>query len=260
MKNLIQQYFTKRAVVATTAAIAIAVSLFAGIGNFAKAETNQEEVALSLATMLRSARAVVSKNQAHINDSAIGDKGLSGSAVLVSAKENYKKATGVDVDTIDSASLQGELLKAQMDAVVKVMEDAQSRINEQGVGFKGFLPAVFARLVTEEFRASTGNVADIKLTAPKSYVRNRANQPDAWENEMIESKLKDPAHPNGKHVSAVADKKGKSAYRLILPEYYGDSCLSCHGGPAGELDITGGKKEGGVLGELGGAISVAIYQ
>ena len=57
----------------------------------------------------------------------------------------------------------------------------------------------------------------------------------------------------------MAMKKGKQAFRLILPEYYKESCLGCHGGPKGERDITGGKKEGGVLGELGGAISVAIY-
>ena len=31
-------------------------------------------------------------------------------------------------------------------------------------------------------------------------------------------------------------------------------------GPKGERDITGGKKEGGQLGELGGAISVLIFQ
>ena len=38
-----------------------------------------------------------------------------------------------------------------------------------------------------------------------------------------------------------------------------NDCLNCHGDPKGELDITGGKKEGGQLGELGGAISVVIY-
>ena len=57
----------------------------------------------------------------------------------------------------------------------------------------------------------------------------------------------------------MADKNGKQAYRLILPEYYKESCLGCHGGSKGELDITGGKKEGGVLGQLGGAISVTIF-
>ena len=51
----------------------------------------------------------------------------------------------------------------------------------------------------------------------------------------------------------------RDAFRLLIPEYYGKSCLGCHGEPKGERDITGGKKEGGRLGELGGAISVSIY-
>ena len=68
-----------------------------------------------------------------------------------------------------------------------------------------------------------------------------------------------PASPGG-DVANIYGPKGQPAFRLILPEYYKESCLACHGEPKGERDITGGKKEGGVLGELGGAISVTIFQ
>ena len=37
-----------------------------------------------------------------------------------------------------------------------------------------------------------------------------------------------------------------------------ESCLECHGEPAGEIDITGFPKEGWTLDSVGGAISVAI--
>ncbi|MEE8532920.1 MAG: hypothetical protein V3S95_05135 [Alphaproteobacteria bacterium] len=40
----------------------------------------------------------------------------------------------------------------------------------------------------------------------------------------------------------------------------GIDSATLHGEPKGERDATGDKKEGGQLGELGGAISVAIYQ
>jgi len=90
-------------------------------------------------------------------------------------------------------------------------------------------------------------------------VRNRANRPDKWESEVIEGTFKSAGYDK-KYVSEVTQKKGKDAFRLILPEYYKESCLSCHGDPKGELDITGGKKEGGKLGELGGAISVTLYK
>ena len=59
-------------------------------------------------------------------------------------------------------------------------------------------------------------------------------------------------------MAELAKKKGRDAYRLILPEYYKKSCLGCHGGPKGSRDITGGKREGGKEGQLGGAISVTL--
>ena len=234
--------------------------LFVGLGPVSSATDDNEKISLSMATMLRSARAVISDKQKHINDASIGDKGLSGAAVVAAAKANYKKATGIDADSIDAASLEGELLAAFSEAIMAVMDEAQPLINEKGAGFKGFLPAIFARRVTEEFRARKGTVADIRLTAPKEYVRNRANRPDKWEADVIENTFKSGSHSKGQHVAAETEMNGKAAYRLILPEYYKESCLACHGGPKGERDITGGKKEGGQLGELGGAISVVIFQ
>ena len=256
--NLLHRYGRKTVMV--SAIVALSMSIFVGAGSLTFAAPNNEEIAASMATFLRSARAVISKNQKLINDASKGDKGLSAEVVLAKAKANYKTATGVDIDSIaDTSTLHGELLQAEMDAVVEVMDKAQAQINEEGVGFKGFLPAIFARLVTETFRAKKGDIADIRLTAPKNYVRNRANRPDKWEHDVIENFFKSDTHTKGQPFAAMAEKNGKQAFRLILPEYYKESCLSCHGGPKGERDITGGKKEGGVLGELGGAISVVIY-
>lgn len=104
-------------------------------------------IAKNLADMLRAARQVISSNQARINDPNIGDKGLSGQAVLQQAIELYKKATGTDPASIDPASRLGKLLHAQMDAIVEVTDANQANINAKGVGFKAFIPAVFARLV-----------------------------------------------------------------------------------------------------------------
>jgi hypothetical protein len=224
------------------------------------AADDNEAIALSMATLLRSARAVISNKQKHINDASVGDKGVTAEYVVEQAKANYKKATDIDFDSIDPASLQGRLLAAEMEAIAEVVDEAQDNINQEGVGLKGFLPAVFARLVAKRFGAKMGEIADIKLTAPKKYVRNRANRPDKWEHEIIETVLSAPDHETGQHVMAITEKKGRPAFRLILPEYYKESCLACHGEPKGERDITGGKKEGGVLGELAGAISVTIFQ
>ena len=40
------------------------------------AAASNEDIAVSLATLLRSARAVISKNQKHINDPKVGNKGI----------------------------------------------------------------------------------------------------------------------------------------------------------------------------------------
>lgn len=214
-----------------------------------------DDVATSqrLTTLFRASRKVISQNQALINDDSKGDKGLDGKAVVKMAKTNYQEAAG-------SALPSGDAENAMLDSVSEVMSEAQSLINQEGVGFKGFLPAIFARRVAGKFSNKMQGSMSIKLTAPKSYVRNRANRPDKWEHDVIETKFKSKDYETGKPFFETAQIKGKEAFRYILPEYYGPSCLGCHGMPKGEIDISGGKKEGGVLGELGGAISLAIYK
>jgi hypothetical protein len=63
-------------------------------------ESEEVAIALSLAKMLQAGREVISKNQALINDPNRGDKGLTGDVVLAAAVENYKKATGIDPQSI----------------------------------------------------------------------------------------------------------------------------------------------------------------
>jgi Protein of unknown function (DUF3365) len=217
-------------------------------------------IAKSLADMLRAARQVISSNQTRINDPNIGDKGLSGSVVLQQALELYKKATGTDPATIDPASRHGRLLRAQMDAIVEVTDANQSTINAKGVGFKAFIPAVFARLVNEAFESRAKDEAQIKVTAPEQLVRNRKSRPDEWESDVIRSKLLGTDWPRGQAYTAETLTRGRSSYRMMMPEYYSTSCLSCHGLPKGETDITGYPKEGGKEGDLGAVISVTLFR
>ena len=210
-----------------------------------------------LTTLFRSARGVISTNQSLINDANKGNKGLTGVKVVEMATKNYKNATWHELVLDDSST--GQAKKAMLDAVTEVMDEAQELINQEGTGFKGFLPAIFAKEVASKFSSKMSGKMKIKLTAPKSYLRNHANRPDKWENNVIEAKFKSDKYETGEPFFELADVKGKMAFRYILPEYYTESCLGCHGSPKGELDITGGKKEGGTLGELGGAISLIVY-
>jgi hypothetical protein len=215
--------------------------------------------AQNLAAMLRASWTVISKEQSRINDPALGDKKLSGTVVLEQARKNFQAATGVDPDTIDPTFQSGRLLRNQMDAIVEVMDANQTTINAKGTGFKGFIPALFARLVNEAFIRRANGEAEVKLTAPADRIRNRKARPDAWEEEMIETKLLSPDWPRGQPYSAAVEFKGRPAFRVMVPEYYDSSCLTCHGSPKGELDITGYPKEGAKENELGGIISIVLY-
>jgi hypothetical protein len=223
-------------------------------------ERSDQIVAARLAEFLRSARTVISQYQDLINDPTRGDKGLTGEKVLGEAAAIYTKQTGEDPAAIDPASREGKLLRAESAAIIEVLTENQATINQPNVGFKGFIPAVFARLVDEKFQEKAGGQALIKVTAPEDLVRNRAARPDDWEKAVLIDKFGKTDWPKGQAFSEVTPVNGRPAFRMIVPEYYKASCLACHGTPKGDMDITGYPKEGGKEGDLGAAISVILFQ
>ena len=239
-------------------AISLAFALPFSHGHAVAPTDDDAAIAQSLAQMLRAARTVVSVNQPLINNPEIGDKGLTGSVVLTKTLAGYKAATGTDATAIDPASREGRLLHAEMDAIVEVTDANQATINAKGVGFKAFIPAVFGRLVSEAFARRAGGEAAIKVTAPAELVRNRKALPDAWEDEIIRTKFLTPSWPSGQPFGSEITADGKHVYRMMFPEYYAASCLSCHGDPKGSLDITGYPREGAKEHDLGGVISITL--
>ena len=244
--------------------IAVAVLLAVLLGPLAQrvlgSDAEDVEIAVSLARLLQAGRSVISSSQALINDPDRGDKGLTGDVVLAATIEKYRKLTGVNPASIDPASRKGRLLQAEMASIKEVMDENQALINEKGSGFKGFIPATFARLVTERLQEKIGDVAEIKVTAPPNLVRNRKSRPDDWEKSIIESKFLAPGWPRGQLFWQLATSKGREAFRVMVPEYYSASCLSCHGPKKGEMDITGYPKEGASEGDLGGVISITLFR
>jgi hypothetical protein len=246
---------------ATIVIIAMLAAITMMISN-ALAATKDDDaiIAKSLATMLRAGRTVISFHQAKINDPALGNKGLDGKTVVAEAVKIYRDTAGVDPASIDANSRHGKLLRMEMEAIAEVLDVHQQTINRQGVGFKGFIPAVFARQVSEAFGRRATGIAEIKVTAPPRLVRNPKARADMWESKAINEKLMAGDWTKDMVFSEVAESKGKMAYRTAMPEYYASSCLSCHGSPAGEIDITGYPKEGAEIGDLGGVISITLYR
>lgn len=223
-------------------------------------DLDDKEMATKLANLLRAGRSVVSANQPLINNPEIGEKNFTGDKLVKEAEAIYNERTGSALAPEGLSERDKRLITAQKEAMLRIVDQHQADIDKEGVGFKGFIPAVFARLVNEEFEALAGNEARVRVTAPMSLVRNRKARPDDWEREVLETRLLAEDWPKGQYYTERVEFEGRPAFRMLLPEYYRQSCLSCHGAPQGELDITGYPKEGGKEGDLGGAISIVIFE
>lgn len=211
-------------------------------------------ILVHVTSLLRAARQVISDEE----DAMAAGKFLTGKELVERAKAKYAEQTGRALPNLDPTSPEGRMLQAEMEAIQEVMDSAQSSNLHHG-NFKGVIPAVFTYQVAQRFTGKVGEFAYVKLTAPAELIRHQPNTPDSWENRVIKDKFQSAGWSKGEFVEEVAELNGKKAYRVIIPEYYETSCLACHGEPKGALDITGGQKEGGKLGDLGGAISAAIY-
>jgi hypothetical protein len=259
--------FERKAVAASSARsglLRLVIVIVFGFGSLilqpAAAEDADAAIGNKLADMLRASRSVVSASQPLINDAVIGDKGFTGEKLVREAEAIYAQRVGTQLIGDGVSERDRRLLDAQRQAMRRVVDGHQGEINRLGVGFKGFIPAVFARLTNEEFVALAGAEARIRVTAPSNLVRNRKARPDPWEKNILETRLLAAGWPTGKSFTEEVEFEGRPAFRMLLPEYYRESCLTCHGEPMGEPDITSYPKEGGKVGDLGGAISIVIFR
>lgn len=215
--------------------------------------------ALRLANILCAAEKVIADNQDLIDDPAKGDKGLGTGVVMAKAADNYLARTAEPMPVPEGDSRGAKLERTLLAIIRTVMDNAQPLINEPGKGYKSFLPPIFTDQVAREFSRTMEGSAIIRLTAPRELIRNRRHRPDDWEGQVIETRFKAASWEKGKPFTERVDYKGRMGLRLLVPQYYEASCLKCHGEPKGERDLNGGFKEGAKLGDLGGAISVVIY-
>jgi hypothetical protein len=222
-----------------------------GIPSYARAGDEAETAELLIA-LLKAGRAVVSEHQALINDASKGNKGFTDEFVGHEIIEKFKAKTRVDLSRPNSVP-QHALLLSMLESEREVVLEGQPVINKQGVAFKGFIPAVFARKSGEKFYKKTG----IKVKLTGIDYRYPGNKPDDFETEVLHM-FADARHPKGQQYAKATMVGGKPVMRVMDPEYAGATCLSCHGSPKGERDITGMKKEGWKEGELAGAISIVL--
>ena len=167
----------------------------------------------------------------------------------------------------DSLAEEARTFAREMDAVWEFMDNSQHTINNTTTGvyeFKGLHCAIVGKSVGAIF--SEGNNYSIRYT--NFEPRRAQDKPDAFETEALalfnEQKdtqeffrivSDDPAEVDRAQTSA---DNGAAQFRYVQALRVNESCLECHGEPAGEIDVTGFPKEGWTLDSVGGAISIVI--
>ena len=236
--------------------IIIVASGLGVMGSLASAEVTPyqaEETARLIATLLSTGRVVIDRNQTLIDDPNKGAKGFTPDVFERQVVNEFRTRTGVDLTKPTSDHLPSgttNLLRALLDASKEVVAEAQPVINQQGVGYKNFIPATFGSQVAGRFSARSG----IQLKQTTLEPRNPKNAPDPYEEAVLRRLLTQPSQS----VTISEVETGNHKLRVLTPIYYTRDCLACHGGPAGEVDISGYRKEGAEEGDLAGAISVSI--
>ncbi len=151
------------------------------------------------------------------------------------------------------AQEKAEVLAQEMRAVWDFIDLNQDIINRNEDGTfrtKTLVCVVAAKSVSTLFTSNT----DYTIRFTSETPRQNANAPDAFEKEAF-SAFKSNSQLES-YSGIQTDENGKQVFRYIEPLYVTETCLECHGEPAGELDQYGYKKEGMQVGDVGGAMSI----
>ena len=211
-----------------------------------------EHTAQLLTNLLNAGRAVVEQNQTLINDPSRGDKEFTPEVFEHLLREEFFRQTHIDLKHPPASlpSLAKELLAALLLASKEVVGDAQFVINQRGIGYKNFIPATFGSQTARKF----SNRSHVTIKQTTLNPRNLKNTPDPYE-EAVLNRL---ARQTAVSAPTVEWVDGGRLLRTVMPIYYSDDCLTCHGSPKGILDISGYPREGALAGDLAGAISIQI--
>ena len=190
-------------------------------------------------------RGIVAEHQDLINDPSKADKGFTPQYVERLIRERFKEMNGKDISELDP-EIRG-ILEEVINAAKLAVKKYQKRINQPGIGFKGFIPAVFGRETGQILKA----FCNISIKQTTFKYRNSYNKPDEFEKEILRI-FKKPDYPKGEGYGKMVGNK----YRYLRPIYIKKACLKCHGEPKGAKDIAGRIKEGYKVGDVRGAISI----
>lgn len=159
----------------------------------------------------------------------------------------------VQHDQVEREMLESaRMLATEMNAVWDFMEVNQSQFIRNEDGTYNVYCVVAAKVVAQKFTNSSGGII---IHYTNIETRKKTDAPDEYELEALYA-LRDDS--DAKAYYGLVDYQGSKAFRYVEPLWMAESCLECHGGPEGELDVMGYPKEGREKGDLAGAASIII--
>ncbi|MCX5723441.1 MAG: DUF3365 domain-containing protein [Nitrospirae bacterium] len=234
---------------------ALAIGTVAPSPGWAVDRAEAEETARLLAKLLKAGRLVIEQNQLLIDDQHKGDKGFTPEVFEQQLIQEFRQQTGIDLSKLKSTPasitvppLAKELLPVFVLASKDVVREAQVVINQRGIGYKNFIPATYGSQASARFSKQS----HVRLKQTTLEPRNPKNEPDDYETAVLKWLSGRPRADA--YVSELTDQG--QTLRVVMPIYYVTACLTCHGEPKGDLDISGYPKEGHREGDLAGAITV----
>lgn len=157
--------------------------------------------------------------------------------------------------TEDTLFEQAYILSQEMQSVWDFISVNQEKINTNGDGtytFKGLHCSIVGTSVGALFT----NRTDYVIRYVSDHPRNPKNSPDEFESRAIGEFRSDPGMIEYASFGTMAGDE--DYYRYSVPLRMQSACNDCHGGPAGEIDVTGFPKEGLENGSLVGIASISI--
>lgn len=100
------------------------------------------------------------------------------------------------------------------------------------------------------------DMAGLQIKQTRLVVRDDKNEPDEFERQAL-LEFSNNSEKNSVYARAIGTD-GRPVYRYIMALRTEESCLICHGEPAGSVDPKGHIREGMKEGDLAGAISITL--
>ena len=173
-------------------------------------------------------------------------------AVVVLCAYLYYSYESQSAENERRALAEARVLAAEAGASWDYIDSIQNRINYSHgeLDFKDVYCSVAGKNIARRFSEQS----DYSIRYVRNNPRSLDDEPDAFETRALTAF----ASTDATEYYEVVEEQDSVTFRYVSRLTIDRGCLSCHGEPAGEKDITGYLKEGMAEGDVAGAVSITM--